>query len=241
MATGKTDVLVNGVPMSRLMDHVLCAGPPSPGEGGALVDHGPPDSQVGPYDVYVDGKLVDVPAEDLERLAKAVDSGDPQAIAEAFERVQPRGGTGNVKWKLVDREHPNHPNEWVELESTGPGFSSNQDPLNPAMPRIEQKQGGGRIRAGGSVQEVGVKVTGVRRYEEDGAIKESRRMLSAGKSEGASIDLEWSDERKGIAIDTPWVVGAGGEEVVIKGAVGRLMPALDEILWPVSGDVLIGG
>lgn len=238
VATGKNDVLVNGALMARLKDRVLCAGPPKPGQGdGALVDHGEPTFRVGDYELHHDGSLTDVPEEELADLAEAIASRDPAKIRRAYENLPTKALAGKRTIKVVDRANPNY---WIVIEDTGPGVTSNQDPLNPAMPRVDVSPGGGRIRAGGSVQEAGSKVTFVRRHEDDGAIKETRISFSGSQSKGASVDGEWSDKRRGFAIDLPSGGGGSVEEVVIEGAAGRLMPSLDDIVPPVSPDVLLG-
>lgn len=238
VATGREDVLVNGVPMARLLDKVLCAGARPPGPGGALVDHGPPARSSGDYDIYLDGSLVDYADKDAAKLVEGIKEKDETKIREALRDMDAKAGGKKGSVKVVDR---NDPNTWYEAEASDVGAQVNQDPLAPWSPRVDQKPGGGRLRAGGQYQGAGAKVTRVERYRhDDGSIRERRYQVGVSEGEGALIDAEWSDSRKGINIDGLGPFGVSGEDIVIDGAIGQIRPALDDVLFPASPDVFLG-
>lgn len=232
IATGRTDVLLNGKPMSRLMDKVICVGTAKPGSGGPLIDHGKPSGTVRGYDIHADGSLADVPEAELDALLAAIQSGDPVAIQRAWNALPLKATLGKGTIKFVD---PSNPNSWHELEITGPGGGI----AGPAGSELDPSKGGGRLQGGGSLGAFGVKGSKVTRYVgSDGAIHERREAFSLGASEGGSFDIEWSERRKGVYIDTPWVFGQGAEDIKI-GPAGT-QPAIDVILPPVAADVFLG-
>lgn len=227
IVTGRSDVLINGKPMSRLHDKVKCSAP------GALVDHGPPTVSAGGLDIYASGDLADVPQAQLVALAKALKSGDPVAIAKAWKDLPNKANLGKGTIKVVD---PEHPNLWSEYEATGPGAGSQGD----GGVKYDVKDGGIRIQGGGGPAKWGVKKTMVERYVgDDGKVHERRGSVSYGKSDGTSVDFEWSDKRKGLSIDSPWDWGGGFEDSPV-GPV-EMKPAPDIIVPPMSADVLVGG
>lgn len=233
IATGRKDVLLNGKPMSRLMDKVICVGAAKPGSGGPLVDHGKPKSSAFGKDIHLDGALAEVPEAEVKALLAAIESGDPVAIQKAWDALPLKATTGKGTVKIVD---PANPNEWTEYEITGPSASM----AGPTGLEADRTDGGGRLQGGGGIGVFGLKRTKVHRYvASDGSIHEIRESLSGGMSEGASFDIEWSEKRKGVSIDTPWVVGGGAEDIKI-GPAGT-QPAVDVILPPVAADVFLGG
>jgi hypothetical protein len=210
--------------MSRLRDLVTCGG----GGGPALTDHGAPTASAGGSDYYVDSSS-QLPTKEAEALARALESGDPMAISKAWAAL-PRSNTSKVTVKVVD---PAHPDAWHEYELSGPGATVPGNPI-----QVDGKKGGGRVQVGGGAQRFGAKKTYVERYvAEDGSLHERRASASGGVSEGFSVDAEWSDERKGIVVDTPWDLGAGYEDAKVGDGT---KPGMDIIVMPVSPDVLLG-
>lgn len=241
VATGRKDVFVNGELMSRLDDKVVCVGPPSGGSG-ALVDHGKPTTNVGGDDVYVDGSLTDLPEKELDELLKALESRDPVAIHDAWKKLPNKGNSGKVVIKVVD---PANPNAWTETEITGPGVDN--APLIPGQTPLRVNPDSNQGQVGGGSQVVGMKKTWVKRYvAEDGSVVERRASWSVSASDGAKLEGESSDRRRGFSFDTPWIFGGGYEEITISPAnpvgspPGRVLPAVDVIVEPVSPDVLLG-
>lgn len=244
VASGRGDVIVGGKALARLHDCIQCASYGDEVE--PLVDHGTPYVVIDDIETHIEGDWASYPKEELKAVLEALRAEDPIAIKKAVESLPKDAKLGQLKVKVVDRQHEDYPNTWREYEITGPGGVAGGTLDDPAGPKIKIDADGLDISGGGTVQGVGAKGKAVHRSRNDeGKIVEWYGHLTKSHGKGNYGRLRIGP--KGVEVEVDLEKGGIGggrkiltdEEAGVPGAGGG-RPAADMIVSNTASTVLVG-